>query len=86
MGEFLGGGCQKLQTRTDSSRVTTNIYLEPTRVLPPVRTQGFGLRLDNKTEERVLLHAAAAAAAGNLLLQRPDQCSIRLKIHVLFII
>lgn len=34
-----GGGCQKLQTRTDHSRVTTNIYLEPTRVLPPVRSR-----------------------------------------------
>lgn len=43
-----GGGCQKLQTRTDHSRVTTNIYLEPTRVLPPVRS-------------RVLVHALTTA-------------------------
>lgn len=43
-----GGGCQKLQTRTDHSRVTTNIYLEPMRVLPPVRS-------------RVLVHALTTA-------------------------
>lgn len=47
-GEGGGGGCQKLQTRTDRSRVTTNIYLGPTRVLPPVRS-------------RVLVHALTTA-------------------------
>lgn len=46
-----GGGCQKLQTRTDRSRVTTNIYLEPTWVLPPVRSRVFGSRLDNSQQK-----------------------------------